>query len=67
VEKPVRTNDDSRLPLSATLVIGGLALFGAITLVSWLIGLAFGILRFVIAVVVIVGLVGWVAGRRLDR
>lgn len=67
MEKPVRTDDDSRLPLSATIAIGGLALLGAITLVTWLLGALLGIVRFVIVAVVIVALLGWLAGRRLDR
>ena len=67
MNKPARANDDSRLPVSATIVVGGLALFGALTLVSWLLGALFGIMRFAIAIVVIVALIGWIAGRRLDR
>ena len=67
MEKPVRTDGDSRLPLSATIAIGGLALLGAITLVTWLLGALIGIVRFVIVAVVIVALLGWLAGRRLDR
>lgn len=67
MEKPVRTDDDSRLPLSATIAIGGLAVFGAITLVSWVLGALIGIVKFVLAGVVIVALLGWLAGRRIDR
>ena len=67
MEKPVRTDDDSRLPLSATIAIGGLALLGAITLVTWLFGALIGILRFVIIAVVILALFSWLAGRRLQR
>lgn len=66
MNKPVRTDEDSRLPISATIAIGGLALFGAITLVGWLVGALVGLAKFVIAAVVIVALVGWLAGRRLD-
>ncbi|MFP3907874.1 MAG: hypothetical protein ACLFWR_12640 [Acidimicrobiales bacterium] len=67
MEKPVRTDDDSRLPLSATIAIGGLAVFGAITLVSWVLGALIGIVKFVLAGVVIVALLSWLAGRRVDR
>ncbi|MDZ7679379.1 MAG: hypothetical protein U5K29_12610 [Acidimicrobiales bacterium] len=67
MEKPVRTDDDSRLPLSATIAIGGLAVFGAITLVSWVFGALIGIVKFVLAGVVIVALLSWLTGRRIDR
>ena len=67
MEKPVRTDDDSGLPLSATIAIGGLAIFGAVTLVGWLLGALLGIVKFVLAAVVIVAVLGWLAGRRLDR
>jgi hypothetical protein len=67
VDKPVRTNDDTRMPLSATIVVGGLALFGAITLVTWVVAAVAGLAKFVIAVVVLMALVAWVAGRRMDR
>jgi hypothetical protein len=63
MNKPVPANDD-RLPISTMLIVGGLALFGAITLVGWIIGFALGVLRFVIVVAVIVGVLGLVAGRR---
>jgi uncharacterized membrane protein len=67
VDKPVRTTDDSKLPLGATVAIGGLALFGAITLVSWLFSAVLGVAKFVIAIVVVLGLISWLANRRLDR
>jgi hypothetical protein len=66
VNKPVRTDDDSRLPLSATIAIGGLALFGAITLVGWVFSAVMGLAKAIIAVVVVVAVIGWIAGRRLD-
>lgn len=67
MDKPVRTSDDSRLPLAASVAIGGLALFGAITLVGWLFSAVVGIAKFVIAVVVVLAVLSWLAGRRLDR
>lgn len=65
MNKPVRT-DDSSLPLSATIAIGALALFGAITLVGWIFSAIIGLAKTIIAVVVIVAVVGWILGRRLD-
>lgn len=67
MDKPVRTSNDSKMPMAATVAIGGLAVFGALTLVMWLIGVIAGIAKFVIAVVVILALVSWAAGRRFDR
>lgn len=63
----MRSDEDRGLPMSATIAIGGLALFGAITLASWLIGAVFAIMRVVIAVAVVVALVAWLVGRRTDR
>lgn len=67
MNKPVRAADDSRLPLAATVAIGGLALFGAITLVAWLFSAIVGIAKLVVAIVVVLAIVSWLAGRRLDR
>jgi hypothetical protein len=64
MDKPVRTDDDDRLPLSATVVIGGLAVLGAISLVGWAVAFLAGLLRLVIIVVVVVAAVAWVGGRR---
>ena len=66
MDKPVRSDEDRGLPTSATIVVGGLALFGAVTLVSWLAGAVFAIMRVVIAVAVIAALVIWLVGRRTD-
>lgn len=65
MNKPVPADDDSRLPLAATIAIGGLALFGAITLLGWLLSIVMGLVKTIIAVVVIVAVVGWIFGRRL--
>lgn len=64
---PARADDDHGLPLAATVAIGGLAVFGAIALVQWLLGALLGIVRFGIAVVVVVAVLSWLLGRRADR
>jgi small-conductance mechanosensitive channel len=65
MNKPVRPDDDhARLPLSATVVIGGLALLGAISLIGWAISFLAGLVRFAIIVVVIVAAIAWIGGRR---
>lgn len=65
MNKPVRS-DDKHMPLSATIAIGALAVFGAITLVGWIFSALIGLAKAIIAVVVIVAVVGWILGRRLD-
>lgn len=67
MNEPVRRDDDTKLPLAATVAIGGLALFGAITLVGWVISAVVGVAKTLIAIAVIVALVAWLGGRRLDR
>lgn len=64
MNKPVPAEDDSRLPLAATIALGGLALFGAITLAGWLLSAVLGLVKTVIAVVIIIAVVGWITGRR---
>ncbi len=64
MNKPVPADDDSRLPLAATIAIGGLALFGAITLAGWLLSAVLGLVKTIIAVVVIIAVIGWITGRR---
>lgn len=66
MNKPVRTNDD-KMPLAATIAIGGLALFGAITLLGWLLSAIVGFVKFGIAVVVVFAVISWLVGRRADR
>lgn len=66
MNKPVRADDD-KMPLAATIAIGGLALFGAITLIGWLFSVVVGFIRFGIAVVVIFAIISWLVGRRVDR
>ena len=65
MNKPVPADDDSRLPLSATVVIGGLAILGAISLVGWAVAFLAGLLRLAIIVVVVIAAVAWIGGRRL--
>lgn len=43
------------LPIAAKVVIGALALFGALAVVQWLIGALFGLVRLALVVAVIGG------------
>lgn len=66
--KPVRSaSDKPAMPLAATVAIGALAVFGAITLLGWVFGALFGILKVVILIVVVVAAGSWLIGRRVDR
>jgi hypothetical protein len=65
-EKPQRP----QLPLPAVILIGALAVFGALAAVQWLIGTLFGVLRLglvVIIIVAIAGLVFWGGPERGKR
>jgi hypothetical protein len=64
---PARADDDRGPSLAATVAIGGLAVFGAIALVQWLLGAVLGLVRFAIVVVVVVAVLSWLLGRRADR
>lgn len=65
--EPVRSSTDKPLPLGATIAIGALALLGALTLVGWVFSALMGIVKFALIVVVVIALISWLAGRRLDR
>lgn len=54
------TPERPRLPLSVLILIGALALFGALAAVQWLLGTLFGMLRLGLVVVVIVVVAGLV-------
>lgn len=56
-----------RLPLAAILVIGALALFGAITLVQWVLGAVFGLVKLLIVVAIVVAVLYAVMGARANR
>ena len=65
---PARPDKPERPPsLAATVVVGGLAAFGAITLVQWLFASVIGLIRFGIAVVIVLAVLAWVVGRRAER
>ncbi|GJM37170.1 MAG: hypothetical protein DHS20C19_05370 [Acidimicrobiales bacterium] len=53
--------------MPARLVIGGLALFGAISLVQWVLTSLIAIVKFGLMIVIIVGVVGWVLSAKGRR
>jgi len=66
--EPIRpSTDDKPMPLAATVAIGALAVFGAITLLGWVFGALVGILKTIIVIVAVIAAIAWLAGRRIDR
>lgn len=55
------------MSLPGRLVIGGLAVFGAVTLVQWVLASVLAIVKFVIVIVVLIGVVGWVLSAKSRR
>ncbi len=55
------------LSVSARLVIGAVAIFGAITLVQWVVGALIGVIKFALVVVVVIGVGGWIIGAKGSR
>jgi hypothetical protein len=51
----------------ARLVLGALAVFGAITLVQWVLGALIGTIKFGLLVVVAVGVGAWVISAKGSR
>lgn len=55
------------LSLPARVAIGAVAVFGAITIVQWVIGALLGIVKFVLVVVVVIAVAVWVVGAKGSR
>lgn len=53
--------------MPARLAIGALAIFGAVTMVQWVIGALLGAIKFALLVVVVVAVAGWVIGAKGSR
>lgn len=62
-EPPAR----KRLPFPAIVVIGGLAVFGAITAVQWVLTSLLGIVKLVLVIVVVIAAAGWVISSKANR
>ena len=56
-----------QLPLPAVVLIGALALFGALAVVQWIIGAVFGALRLGLILIVIVAVLGILVWGGPDR
>ena len=62
---PRRRN--SRLSTPARIVVGALAIFGAVTLVQWVLTSLLSIVKFGLLVVVIIGVAAWVVSAKASR
>lgn len=49
------------------MVIGALAIFGAVMLVQWVIAALLGIIKFALVVVVVVAVAVWIVGAKGSR
>ncbi|MDW3220692.1 MAG: hypothetical protein R8F63_18965 [Acidimicrobiales bacterium] len=67
LERQQNTPSQRGLSMPARLVIGGLALFGAISLVQWVLTSLIGIVKFGLMIVIVVGVVGWVLSAKGRR
>lgn len=57
----------SGLPFPALVVLGALAILGAITLAQWALGTLLGLVRFAILIVVVVAIGAWVVSAKSRR
>lgn len=67
IEKRETKPQRQSLPLPAVIVIGALAIFGAITAVQFALSAILGIVKFALVLIVVVGVVAWIVtakGRR---
>lgn len=57
----------SGLPLPAIVIIGVLAVFGAITALQWLFASLLFIVKLVLVVVLVLAVLGWVISAKANR
>jgi len=63
-----QTESASRgLPFPAVVVIGVLAVFGAITALQWVFASLLFIVKFVLVVVVVLAALGWIISAKANR
>lgn len=67
IERQDNTPRQHGLSAPARLVIGALALFGAVTLVQWVLVSLLAIVKFAIVIVVVIGVAGWVVSAKSRR
>lgn len=62
-----RSTEAGRTSFPAVVVIAALAVFGAVTLVQWVVGSLAGILKFGLFLVIIVAVGSWVVSAKGSR
>jgi hypothetical protein len=55
------------ISMPARVAIGALAIFGALSLVQWVISAVVGTIKFALVVVVVVAVAGWIIGAKGSR
>lgn len=55
------------MSLPAVIIVGALAVLGAITLVQWALSAVLGLIRFAILVVIVVAVGAWVVSVKANR
>jgi len=53
--------------MPAKIALGGLALFGAVTLVQWVLVSTLRFIRFGLFVVIVIALIGWAINAKASR
>lgn len=67
IERHDRRPSRGGLPLPAVIVIGALAIFGAITGVQFVLSAVVGIVKFALVVVVVLAVAAWVVSAKGKR
>ena len=56
-----------RLPFPAIIVIGGLAVFGALSAGQWVLTSLLGVVKLVLVIVVVIAAAAWVISAKANR
>ena len=67
IEKSRRKSISRETSLPARIVIGALALFGAIMLAQWVLATVLNVIKFGLLVVVVLGIAAWVVSAKGNR
>ncbi len=57
----------SGLPFPAVVLLGALAVFGAVTAVQWVLTSLLGVIKLVLVIVVVIAAAGWVIAAKANR
>ncbi len=62
-----KTAKQNSLSFPAVVIIAALAIFGAVTLIGWLLGAIVGFLRFGLFIVIVLAIAAWVVNAKGRR